>query len=48
MRCKIDLRMIKEGDSYKYSEKEEHKSKGGESRDKRARRKAGGLVNSDP
>lgn len=37
----IDLRMGKEGDSYKYSEKEEHESKEGEGRDKRPRREDG-------
>lgn len=38
----------KERDSYKHSEKEEHKSKGGEGRDRRPQREAGGPVNSDP
>lgn len=48
MKWEIDLRMVKEGDGYKYSEKEEHKSKEGEGRDKRPRREARVLVNSGP
>lgn len=43
MSWEVDLRMIKEGDSYKYSEKE-HKAKEGRA----GIRDAGGLVNSDP